>query len=57
VDVDRLPRIPKSWWYGYSEELGVAADRFIEMLFAPSLKLRMASARDALKMVFRGHRI
>jgi acyl-CoA reductase-like NAD-dependent aldehyde dehydrogenase len=57
VDVDRLPRVPKSWWYGYSEELGVAADRFLEMLFASSFKVRMASARDALKMVFRGHRI
>jgi acyl-CoA reductase-like NAD-dependent aldehyde dehydrogenase len=57
TDVDRLPRIPKSWWYGYNEELGVAADRFLEMLFAPSFKARMASVSDALKMVFRGHRI
>ncbi len=57
VDVDRLPRIPKSWWYGYSEELGVAADHFLEMLFAPSFKQRMASARHALKLVFRRHRI
>ncbi|MCL5288011.1 MAG: aldehyde dehydrogenase family protein, partial [Acidobacteria bacterium] len=41
VDVDRLPRIPKSWWYGYSEELGVAADRFLELLFAPTFGQRM----------------
>ncbi len=57
VDVDRLPWFPKSWWYGYSEELGVAADHFLEMLFAPSFKMRMTGARNALKMLFRGHRI
>ncbi len=57
VDVDRLPRVPKSWWYGYSEELTVAADRFLEMLFAPTLRERMGSAGGALKTLFRGHRI
>ncbi len=57
VDVDRLPRVPKSWWYGYSEELGVAAGRFLEMLFAPTFRERMRSARGALKTLFRGHRI
>ncbi|MBI1749837.1 MAG: aldehyde dehydrogenase family protein [Acidobacteria bacterium] len=57
VDVDRLPRVPKSWWYGYSEELGVAADRFLEMLFAPTFRERLGSARGALKTLFRGHRI
>ncbi len=57
VDVDRLPRVPKSWWYGYSEELAVAADRFLEMLFAPTFRERMRSARGALKTIFRGHRI
>jgi succinate-semialdehyde dehydrogenase/glutarate-semialdehyde dehydrogenase len=57
VDVDRLPRVPKSWWYGYSEELSVAADRFLETLFAPTFGERLRSARGALKTLFRGHRI
>jgi succinate-semialdehyde dehydrogenase/glutarate-semialdehyde dehydrogenase len=59
VDVDRLPSTfgGKSWWFGYSEELGVAADRFLEFMFAPTVKERLASARGALKMLFRGHRI
>jgi succinate-semialdehyde dehydrogenase/glutarate-semialdehyde dehydrogenase len=57
VDVDRLPRIPKSWWFGYNDELGVAADRFLEMLFAPRFKERLKSAGTAMKMMFRGHRI
>jgi acyl-CoA reductase-like NAD-dependent aldehyde dehydrogenase len=60
VDVDRLPRTPKAWWYGYSEELAVAADRFVELLFAPSWYRRVAALRGrrgALKTLFRGHRI
>ena len=57
VDVDRLPRWPKSWWYGYNEELGVAADRFLEFLFAPEWRHRWRSARGAMRAVFRGHRI
>ena len=36
VDVDRLPRIPKSWWFGYTKELAAAAGHFVEALFAPS---------------------
>jgi succinate-semialdehyde dehydrogenase/glutarate-semialdehyde dehydrogenase len=57
VDVDKLSRWPKSWWYGYDEELGVAADRFLEFLFAPEWRHRWRSARGALRAVFRGHRI
>jgi succinate-semialdehyde dehydrogenase/glutarate-semialdehyde dehydrogenase len=57
VDVDRLPRWPKSWWYGYNEELGEAADRFLQFLFAPQLRHRWRSARGAMRAVFRGHRI
>ncbi len=57
VDVDRLPRWPKSWWYGYNEELGTAADRFLEFMFAPEWRHRWRSARGALRAVFRGHRI
>jgi succinate-semialdehyde dehydrogenase/glutarate-semialdehyde dehydrogenase len=57
VDVDRIPRWPKSWWYGYDEELGVAADRFVELLFAPQWRQRWRSAPGALRILFRGHRI
>jgi len=58
VDVDRLPRRPKSWWYGYNEELGVAVDRFFEFLFAPSRRRRWSRGLDALRRnIFRGHRI
>jgi len=58
VDVDRLPHRPKSWWFGYDQELGVAADRFLEFLFAPSWGRRWSRSFDALRRnFFRGHRI
>lgn len=57
VDVDRLPRWPKSWWYGYNQELGEAANRFLEFMYAPQLRHRWRSARGAMRAVFRGHRI
>jgi succinate-semialdehyde dehydrogenase/glutarate-semialdehyde dehydrogenase len=46
VDVDRLPRIAKSWWYGYTAELAAGAGRFVEALFAPSWKQRLGAAKD-----------
>jgi acyl-CoA reductase-like NAD-dependent aldehyde dehydrogenase len=57
VDIDRLPRIAKSWWYGYNAELAAAADRFVEALFAPSWKGRMAALRGTSGVVFRRDRI
>jgi hypothetical protein len=57
VDVDRLPRTPKSWWFGYDQELAVAADRFLEFLFAPDWRRRAGSLRGALGAVFRKGRI
>ena len=60
VDVDQLPNQPKSWWYGYHQPLGRAADRFVDFMFAPDWKPRMAAlfARDgAWRTLFRGHRI
>jgi acyl-CoA reductase-like NAD-dependent aldehyde dehydrogenase len=60
VDVDRLPRVPKSWWFGYSDELASAAGYFVESLFAPSWKKRLAAAtrkRGARGLIFRRDRI
>jgi len=60
IDVDRLPRVAKSWWFGYTEELAVAADRFVEFLFAPEWKRRWIALKDrrgAMKTVFRRDRV
>lgn len=60
IDVDRLPRVPKSWWYGYTSELTAAAGRFVEALFAPTWKQRLAAMTEkhgARGVVFRRNRI
>ncbi|HUA00490.1 MAG TPA: aldehyde dehydrogenase family protein [Candidatus Aquilonibacter sp.] len=57
IDIDRLPRVAKSWWYGYSAELAAAADRFVEALFAPGWKRRMAALRRSGALVFRRGKI
>jgi acyl-CoA reductase-like NAD-dependent aldehyde dehydrogenase len=60
VDVDLLPRTPKSWWFGYNENVAAAADRFVDFLFAPRWTRRMAALANphgALGTIFRRHRI
>jgi succinate-semialdehyde dehydrogenase/glutarate-semialdehyde dehydrogenase len=57
VDVDGLPRMPKPWWFGYSAELAVAAERFLEFLYAPDWKQRVRQSRGALGALFRKNRI
>jgi acyl-CoA reductase-like NAD-dependent aldehyde dehydrogenase len=60
LDVDRLPRIPKSWWFGYSGELLESARGLLESLFAPRWSRRwrsMAGRSGARGVIFRKHRI
>jgi succinate-semialdehyde dehydrogenase/glutarate-semialdehyde dehydrogenase len=61
IDIDRLPRVPKSWWFGYNETLAAAADGFVDFLFAPRWRRRLASLaagkRGALGTIFRKDRI
>jgi succinate-semialdehyde dehydrogenase / glutarate-semialdehyde dehydrogenase len=60
TDVDRLPRIPKSWWYGYTEELAESAERFVEFMFAPSWRRRLealAGKHGARGVIVRKNRI
>jgi succinate-semialdehyde dehydrogenase/glutarate-semialdehyde dehydrogenase len=57
VDVDRMPRRPKTWWFGYSEQVAAAADHFVQMLHAPGWRERLRNARRALGAIFRGDRI
>ena len=60
VDVDRLPRFAKPWWYGYSEDFAAAAGGMVEALFAPSWKRRlraMLGKRGARGLISRRRRI
>jgi succinate-semialdehyde dehydrogenase/glutarate-semialdehyde dehydrogenase len=57
VDVDRLPGVPKAWWYGYDGKVADALDHFVSFLFAPRAGRRWSSLRGALGTVFRRGRI
>jgi succinate-semialdehyde dehydrogenase/glutarate-semialdehyde dehydrogenase len=60
VDVDRLPRVAKSWWYGYSAKLAAAASAFADLLFARRWKRRasaLLSRQGARGVIFRRGRI
>ena len=60
VDVDRFPRTAKPWWFGYTEQLAVAADSFVELLFARSWKRRWSALTDpngVRRVIFRRDRI
>ncbi len=55
VDVDRLPKTAKPWWFRYGPELEKAADAFLRFEFTGSLAARVMHAREAMKTMFRDH--
>src|SRR5258707_7449383 len=55
VDVDRLPRMEKPWWYRYGGDLEMAADAFLNFEFAGGLFARLRHGRAAMKTMFRDH--
>ena len=55
VDVDRLPRREKPWWYRYGGELERAADAFLQFNFSGRIGAKLRNARGALKTFFRDH--
>ena len=60
VDEDRLPRVPKSWWFGYTAELAASGAALVESLFAPtwSQRLHAAMKQDGVRaIIFRRNRI
>src|SRR5580698_1798170 len=60
IDVDRLPRVAKCWWFGYTAELAAAAGAFVETLCAPSWRRRLAvmtRKHGARGVIFRRDRI
>lgn len=57
LDVDRLPRTQKPWWYRYGPELEQAADDFLRFEFGAGLLTRLRHARGAMRTMFRDHRL
>ena len=53
LDVDRLPRAQKPWWYRYGPELEKAADDFLRFEFGAGLLDRLRHARGAMRTMFR----
>ncbi len=60
IDVDRLPRRHKPWWFGYTAGLAAAADGFVRTMFAPNWRTRLGAVsgdRGAKGVVFRKDRL
>jgi len=55
IDVDRLPRREKPWWYRYGADLERAADAFLQFEYSSGIAARLRHARAALKTMFRDH--
>jgi Aldehyde dehydrogenase family len=55
IDVDRLPRKEKPWWYRYGGELEQAADAFLRFEFSGGIGRKLRNVRAALKAFFRDH--
>jgi len=55
IDIDRLPKREKPWWYRYGSPLDRAADAFLQFQFKRSRFSRIRHARSALKTMFRDH--
>jgi acyl-CoA reductase-like NAD-dependent aldehyde dehydrogenase len=55
LDVDRLPRREKPWWYRYGPDLERAADSFLQFEFAKGIAAKLRNVRGALKTMFREH--
>ena len=55
VDVDRLPKTAKPWWFRYGPELQKAADAFLKFEFTGGVAARVRHARAAMKTMFRDH--
>jgi acyl-CoA reductase-like NAD-dependent aldehyde dehydrogenase len=55
IDVDRLPRIEKPWWFRYGADLERAADAFLQFEFSGSIGAKLRHASNAMKTFFRDH--
>jgi acyl-CoA reductase-like NAD-dependent aldehyde dehydrogenase len=55
IDIDRLPRREKPWWYRYGADVERAADAFLQFEFGGTLASRIRHAKGALKTMFRDH--
>jgi delta 1-pyrroline-5-carboxylate dehydrogenase len=50
LDVDRMPRMKKLWWYGYGEPFVRSMEAFVDLQFAHSLIQRVRGALGAVQV-------
>jgi acyl-CoA reductase-like NAD-dependent aldehyde dehydrogenase len=55
IDIDRLPRREKPWWYRYGTGLERGADAFLQVEFGGGFGSKLRNARAAWKTMFRDH--
>lgn len=55
IDMDRLPRNEKPWWYRYGADLERAADAFLQFEFSGGMGAKLRHASNAMKTFFRDH--
>jgi succinate-semialdehyde dehydrogenase/glutarate-semialdehyde dehydrogenase len=53
LDSDRLPRIKKTWWYGYGADFARQMEAFADWLFAPRVFARVRGALQSSASLFR----
>jgi succinate-semialdehyde dehydrogenase/glutarate-semialdehyde dehydrogenase len=53
VDSDRLPSMKKIWWYGYGPAFTRSMERFLDLLFSRSLRVRIRGAAGAVRAMDR----
>lgn len=53
LDVDRLPKMKKLWWYGYGESFTRQMKGFADMQFAPSSMQRIRGALQSAGLIRR----
>jgi acyl-CoA reductase-like NAD-dependent aldehyde dehydrogenase len=57
LDLDRLPRLKKVWWYGYSADFSRQMEGFVDLLFSNSSLGRCRGGLRALRSYFRKQRL
>src|SRR3984893_4408754 len=55
IDMDRMTRREKPWWYRYGADLESAADAFLRFEFSTGIAAKLGNVRSALKTFFRDH--
>ncbi|MGC2324068.1 MAG: aldehyde dehydrogenase family protein, partial [Terriglobales bacterium] len=57
LDSDRLPHVPKVWWFGYGSEFARQMEGFVDFLFSRNWMRRLSGGLRSLRAYFRKGRL